>query len=287
MFSLFLLPVLLTVVSAIVPPAISAPTATPAPVAANIEGPGPTLAARCETPPCSGSGGPASTLSASVVTSTILSTTSVPCYITTYVTGTTTTTSTVYSTETITSTVTQDGTVFIYHFSPTPVLRSSVYESIISITETKTSVWLETEGSEWESTSTGSTSTYGGAVGNATSSACCGEKATNQTHPVKANAGPLDSMRPGPPGSQSAAHEAVGMATIAPGGMKPVPTASSGWVTGAAPPAGGAQAGAGPNGAAVSWSGADHVVEPRTMMAMLVAVMVTAVFANAIDLPIP
>jgi len=124
-----------------------------------------TLIPRCDSPPCSYGPGPAETLQASVVTSTILSTTSVPCYITTYVTESTTTTETIYSTETITSTVTEKGTVYIIKYSPTPVIKSTVYENVIQITQTQTAMWVETEGSYYEETVTGDTSTIGGGTG--------------------------------------------------------------------------------------------------------------------------
>jgi hypothetical protein len=124
-----------------------------------------TLLPRCDNPPCSYGPGPAETLQASVVTSTILSTTSVPCYITTYVTESTTTTETIYSTETITSTVTEKGTVYIIKYSPTPVIKSTVYENVIQITQTQTAMWVETEGAYYEETVTGDTSTIDGGTG--------------------------------------------------------------------------------------------------------------------------
>jgi hypothetical protein len=124
-----------------------------------------TLLPRCDNPPCSYDPGPAETLQASVVTSTILSTTSVPCYITTYVTESTTTTETIYSTETITSTVTEKGTVYIIKYSPTPVIKSTVYENVIQITQTQTAMWVETEGEYYEETVTGDTSTVDGGTG--------------------------------------------------------------------------------------------------------------------------
>lgn len=124
-----------------------------------------TLLSRCDNPPCSYGPGSAETLQASVVTSTILSTTSVPCYITTYVTDSTTTTETIYSTETVTSTVTEKGTVYIIKYSPTPVIKSTVYESVIQITQTQTAMWVETEGAYSEETVTGDTSTIAGGTG--------------------------------------------------------------------------------------------------------------------------
>jgi hypothetical protein len=120
-----------------------------------------TLQPRCESPPCS-YGGEAQTLSASTVTSTILSTTSVPCYITTYVTDSTTTTETIYSTETVTSTITEEGTIYIIKYSPTPVIKSTVYESVIQITQTQTAMWVETEGAYSEETKTGEVKTVDG-----------------------------------------------------------------------------------------------------------------------------
>lgn len=80
-------------------------------------------------------------------------------------TNSVTTTSTVYSTDTVTSTVTEKGTVYVIKYSPTPVLRSTVVESVIQLTQTYTSMWLESTGSAYEETSTGSTETIGGGVG--------------------------------------------------------------------------------------------------------------------------
>jgi hypothetical protein len=120
---------------------------------------------RCDNPPCDYGGGEATTLQASVVTSTIVSTTSVPCYITTYVTDSTTTTETIYSTEIITSTITEEGTVYIIKYSPTPVIKSTVYESVIQITQTMTAMWVETEGEAYEETKYGDVKTVGGGSG--------------------------------------------------------------------------------------------------------------------------
>jgi hypothetical protein len=136
---------------AALPPYLPGPTAAP-------------LQPRCDNPPCGGDG-PTSVLTAQVVTSTIVSTTSVPCYITTFVTNSVTTTSTVYSTDTITSTVTEKGTVYVIKYSPTPVLRSTVLQSVVQITQTYTSMWLESTGSAYEETKTGATETVGGGVG--------------------------------------------------------------------------------------------------------------------------
>ncbi|OCF44927.1 hypothetical protein I317_01206 [Kwoniella heveanensis CBS 569] len=118
---------------------------------------------RCEEEYCS-YGGEATTLQADVVTSTILSTTSVPCYITTYITNSETITETIYSTETITSTVTKEGTVFIIQYSPTPVLMSAPVTQVteIQITNTWWSYWMTTEGSAYQVTSKGGEQTYGG-----------------------------------------------------------------------------------------------------------------------------
>lgn len=122
-------------------------TLTPATSAA-----APTLLPRCGNGDCTYPSGPESTLSASPITTTILSTTSVPCYITTITTSSTTLVSTVYSTETITSTVTSDGTVYIVQYSPTPVLMSSTYETVVQVTVPLISYWLTTEGSMVAST---------------------------------------------------------------------------------------------------------------------------------------
>lgn len=119
---------------------------------------------RCDSPPCGGSG-PTSVLTAQVVTSTLISTTSVPCYITTYVTDSTTVVSTVYSTAVQTSTVTEKNTVYIIKYVPTPVLRSTVLQTVVEITQTYTSMWLETTGSAYEVTTTGGMETVGGGTG--------------------------------------------------------------------------------------------------------------------------
>lgn len=142
--------------------AFTAPaTATPTTTSPTPTKPQPTLLPRCENPPCEYDG-EAQTLSAATVTSTILSTTSVPCYITTYITDSTTTTETIYSTETITSTVTEQNTVWIIKYSPTPVVKSTVFESVIQITQTQTSMWIETEGGYYEETKTGDVKTVDG-----------------------------------------------------------------------------------------------------------------------------
>ncbi|WVQ93364.1 hypothetical protein IAU59_000432 [Kwoniella sp. CBS 9459] len=141
------------------------PSASPASVTTS-HFPAPTAAPiveRCEEEHCS-YGGKATTLQADVVTSTILSTTSVPCYITTYITNSETVTETVYSTETITSTVTKEGTVFIIQYSPTPMLKSTPVTSVteIQVTNTWWSYWMTTEGSAYQVTSKGGEQTYGG-----------------------------------------------------------------------------------------------------------------------------
>ncbi|CAD6583554.1 MAG: hypothetical protein TREMPRED_003592 [Tremellales sp. Tagirdzhanova-0007] len=152
--------ILNTASSALIPVPLA--TATPAPLPNAAIAASHTLNARCGTEgPCS-FGGTDTTLSASVVTTTILSTTSVPCYTTSYVTDSTTTTSTEYSTEIITSTVSEEGTVYIYHISPTPVIMSSVYQSILQVTGSDTTYWTDASGTAYDSTSLGPTATYSG-----------------------------------------------------------------------------------------------------------------------------
>lgn len=116
---------------------------------------------RCNDGDCT-YGGTAATLTANTVTTTIVSTTSVPCYITTYVTDSKTTTATVYSTDVITSTVTEAGTVTVIEYQPTPILKSSVYTSVIAFTQTATSWWTENQGSAHKETVTGPVQTIGG-----------------------------------------------------------------------------------------------------------------------------
>ena len=164
MFQRLILPLLLLLHLAHAIRLAPTPSATSAPIQPTNADPTKALAARCGDGDCT-FGGTATTLQAATVTTTILSTTSVPCYITTYVTDSTTTTSTVYSTDTITSTVTKDNTVFVYKYSPTPVLMSSVYESVLEFTQTYTSYWQTESGAAYESTVTGDSNTLGGGVG--------------------------------------------------------------------------------------------------------------------------
>lgn len=152
------------VAGAAVPP--FAPLAAPTTLATPTNKPTASLRARCEGGDCTYGGGTETTLQASVVTTTIVSTTSIPCYITTYVTDSTTTTSTVYSTDTkiVTSTLTKEGTVYIYKIKPTPVLMSTTFETTTAITQTLTSFWQTSTGTEYESTVTGETKTINGDV---------------------------------------------------------------------------------------------------------------------------
>ena len=136
--------------------ALSVPTSAPLQAT-------PDFGKRCEGGDCT-YGGTATTLTANTITTTVLSTTSVPCYITTYVTDSTTTTSTFYSTDIITSTVTEKGIVTVIKYQPTPVLKSSTWESVTHITQTGTTFWQETGGSAYEETVTGDTQTIGGGI---------------------------------------------------------------------------------------------------------------------------
>jgi hypothetical protein len=68
----------------------------------------------------------------------------------------------VYSTDIITSTITEKGTVTVVQYEPTPVLKSTTYESVQEITHTSTTFWTETEGSAYTETQTGSVETIGG-----------------------------------------------------------------------------------------------------------------------------
>lgn len=79
------------------------------------------------------------------LTTAIVSTTSVPCYLTTTVI------STIYATETITLTITRKGTVYIieyeyeyeYEYSPTPVVvYSTPVESVLALTVSWMSFWV-------------------------------------------------------------------------------------------------------------------------------------------------
>jgi hypothetical protein len=120
------------------------PSATATPSATLSPGSAPTLAPRCE----SNGGGcdfgaTAIPLQASVVTSTILSVTSVPCYITTYVTDSTTITDTIYSTDTVTETMTKEGTVYVVQYEPRPILKTTKVPTVIQVTVDMDSAWLE------------------------------------------------------------------------------------------------------------------------------------------------
>ncbi|WVW79067.1 hypothetical protein I302_101030 [Kwoniella bestiolae CBS 10118] len=139
-------------------PTPTIPSASPATLPATTA---PPLIKRCEGDHCT-FGGSEPTLQASVVTTTIMSTTSVPCYITTYITNSETITETIYSTEIITSTMIKEGTVFIIQYSPTPVLMSTPITSVMQITNTWWSYWLTSSGEGYQDTSKGGETIYGG-----------------------------------------------------------------------------------------------------------------------------
>ncbi|WVO15174.1 hypothetical protein L204_102819 [Cryptococcus depauperatus] len=147
---------------------LATPTLTPSPTLPGNQN----LAARCTDPGNCGGNGPESGLQANTVTSTIVSITSVPCYITTITTSSTTLISTIYSTETITSTQTKEGTVYIIQYSPTPVVKSTTVKSVLQITQTLTSYWVESQGSYGSSTSKGGESTYSGKQGGGNCEEC-------------------------------------------------------------------------------------------------------------------
>jgi hypothetical protein len=203
--------------------------------------PTPTIAPRCGDGDCTFAG-TATTLPA---TTTILSTTSVPCYITTYITDSTTVTSTVYSTATITSTVTSEGTVWIYQFSPTPYLFSSTYESTLQITETLTTYWQSDIGVGEVSTYTASPTmnTGGGGDGGGWGTSVTTTQATGNawTHAGSGGAAPDNA------------------------GTRLATTLSEGWQT-AAGPVTGNQGG----GAVVNWSAGSKVVTRSISIAVCV-----------------
>ncbi|WWD21027.1 hypothetical protein CI109_105508 [Kwoniella shandongensis] len=236
------------------PAQVSSPhTATPTPTLA------PHLLKRCASGDCGGPGGE-STLSASVVTTTIVSTTSVPCYITTYVTDSQTITSTVYSTQIITSTMTKEGTVYIIQYSPTPVLMSTLVESVVEVTNTWWSYWLTSGGSAYQITSKGeektitgpaeSTWSTGGDVSSWTTSANVGGEGgvgTAWTHVTANNAvgaTPSTSVPAGGWGNESGSSNAGGWGSGSSAGGSGI------WSTGS-----GSGSGTGV-GAAVNWNAA-------------------------------
>ncbi|RXK37141.1 hypothetical protein M231_05592 [Tremella mesenterica] len=143
-------PVLQTPIPSRPAPIIVPPTPLPVPTAAD------RIKERCDT--CSGG---EETLTAQTITTTIV--TSIPC--TVYVTDSTTITS--YSTQTVsmTETVTQEGTVYVVHYQPTPLIMSTTYETVIPITETLTSMWVTSTGIAYDSTYTGTMTTVGGGSG--------------------------------------------------------------------------------------------------------------------------
>ncbi len=237
------------------------PTATPALGPTSLSNPSPTIAKRCTTTPCGGPGGE-TTLSPTVVT--VMTTTAVPCYITSWVTNSTTLTSTVWSTETITSTVSEEGTIYVYYFSPTPMLMSSVYKSVLEITETFTSWWSTEEGSSGASTSTGPTMTIsGGSSGNTSSAGYDAHTASpaisNTTsvwnHTQYGSASPAVNIH--------AADDAAGITTI--GAKNAVAVGADGWSTAVSsrPGAVNAAATGSPMGSNVKWSAA----KPRALLA--------------------
>ena len=275
--------ILNTAASALIPLPIATATATPLPRA--VISASHTLAARCGTEgPCS-FGGTATTLSAAVVTTTILSTTSVPCYTTFFVTDSTTITSTVYSPETITSTVSEEGTVYIYHFSPTPVIMSSVYQSILQVTETDTTYWTDTSGTAYDSTSTGLVSTYSGNTdtnyAQATAPSTADTTTYAQTAQISSSTGTGDAWTHLSSGPPIAADDIAG--TPVSGPAQAATTEADGWATASSALA------TGTNGANTVDAGNAKVnfsaATPHTSVAwiaMLIAlVVVMLIFANA------
>lgn len=130
MYLLTLLPLILAASPATPLTLTSFPSRTPIPTLMELE-------ERCS----SGCG----SLDESPQTTAIVSTTSVPCYLTTTVI------STIYATETITSTITHKGTVYIieyeyeyeYEYSPTPVVvYSTPVESVPALTVSWMSFWV-------------------------------------------------------------------------------------------------------------------------------------------------
>lgn len=126
MYLLTLLPLILAASPATPLTLTSFPSRTPIPTLMELE-------ERCS----SGCGN----LDESPQTTAIVSTTSVPCYLTTTVI------STIYATETITSTITRKGTVYIieyeYEYSPTPVVvYSTPVESVLALTVSWMSFWV-------------------------------------------------------------------------------------------------------------------------------------------------
>ena len=210
---------LLTIILSALP--LFAQPLTPSPTSQQAQvTPAPTLNARCDT--CTG-GSTETTLSAETVTTTIESITSVPCTTTVFVTDSTTTTSTIYSTQTIsmTSTITEEGTVYIVHYQPTPIVQSATYETVIPVTETLTSYWVSESGSGYDSTYTGSTTTQGGTTGwgTATSSPCATSTGGDDS------GGNAWTHVGGTTGGVGATYDAVASSTIG---------AQAGWATGTA-----------------------------------------------------
>ncbi|KIR28325.1 hypothetical protein I309_02620 [Cryptococcus deuterogattii LA55] len=128
MYLLTLLPLILAASPATPLTLTSFPSRTPIPTLMELE-------ERCS----SGCG----SLDESPQTTAIVSTTSVPCYLTTTVI------STIYATETITLTITRKGTVYIieyeYEYSPTPVVvYSTPVESVLALTcNGRQRTWLD------------------------------------------------------------------------------------------------------------------------------------------------
>ena len=266
---------------------LAAPAATPSNPTPTITAK-PTVQARCEGGDCE-YGGTATTLTPSVVTTTVLSVTSVPCYITTYVTDSTTTTSTVYSTDTVTSTVTKEGTVSIIKYQPTPIIKSSEYTSVIEITQTGTTMWTEDQGSAYEETITGDTRTIDGTV--------AGGGEYKNTHTVKGdyNTNTNTDGKGGGDGAAASAwthataqNDKAGATTIAAGNAANVGagTAADGWAGAVGGTGANANANANAitattaaNGVSVNWNASCRVVEDvPSFLIVSVALFVVAFF---------
>lgn len=182
-------------------------------------------------------------------------------------------------------------------------MESSVLQTVIPITETYTSYWQETEGSAYDSTSTGGTATYSGGGGSFTDTstgdsdvhsssaastplaAAPAPSATLNATIVPSNppppAGPASSDAPwthaaaGTPGSATAAGDGVGMTTIGVGATKPVASATDGWQAGPAQTAGVPAAAA--SGGSVQWNDGSRRSRARSVWETVAMVVVSTV----------
>ena len=219
------------------------PTTTSDPRKSNPIDPRANLAPRCDNPPCVG-GTDVFTSEPATVTEYVNTVVTVPCTTSVYVSNDVTMTSTYYSSETITSTLVEEKTIYIFQYSPTPVVESAVYTTTYGITAAVTSVWEETSGSVYDVTSTGGTATWGGGGGSGwgdsmddpTPSPAATHDGCNDCNDVDVNGWSGDAMASGTGPTPAAQQDGAAVQTVSSQNAAAPP--ADGWSTAAGTAAG-------------------------------------------------